>query len=174
MYRFLSFCKKLFRLAFALTAVVFLVAFLIDESPMRLLQAKGRQIGEWAATDGRSELNALVEAVRSQAPKGFVHRRPKGWFRDDTPTGINDGDTVIIDAPGARWRDSVIVMRWHKYVGKDGHYFPPDEEFDRAYELYGHSWVFDGDKVYVREGPFDKIAIIRKTSDWYMEGIHEE
>ena len=174
MYRFFSFCKALFRLTLALAAVVLLVAFLTDKSPLQLVQAKSRQMGEWINSNGRFDPSTLEEAIAPQAPKGFVHRRPKGWFKDDAPTGINDGDTTIYDAPGARWRDSVRVMRWHKYVGKDGHYFPPDEEFDRAYELYGRNWVFDGDKAYVREGPFDKIVIIRKTSEWYLEAIQEE
>jgi hypothetical protein len=164
MSHILSFCKKLFRLMLALAAAVLVVSFITDDSPGHRLQAKTRAIG----------LDAPSGALTGQAPKGFIHRRPKGWFRDDTPMGINDGDTSVWDAPGARWRDSIIVMRDHEFVGKDGHYFLPDEEFERSLKLYNRNWVFDGEKVYVREGPFDKIAIVRKTSDWYKSNIYEE
>ena len=149
------------------------VIFLIDDSPVQTLEAKAQEIKEFAvpkvAVATATVFNTLEETLQRES-----HRRPEGWFRDDKPTGINDGDTVIIDAPGARWRDSVKVMRLHKFVGKDGHYFPPESEFRRVDSLYGRNWVFDGDKVYVREGPFDKIAIVRKTSDWYHENIKKE
>ena len=44
--------------------------------------------------------------------------------------------------------------------------------FHPTIEIVGFPGEFH--KEYVREGPFDKIAIIRKTSDWYLEGIREE
>ena len=151
------------------------VVFLIDDKPMETLQAKAQETKELVIPKvSAATTTVLCELEQVTTKEKHHHRRPEGWFRDDKPTGINDGDTVATDIPGARWRDSLKVMRLHKLVGKDGHYFPPESEFERARNLYNRNWVFDGDKVYVREGPFDKIAIVRKTSDWYQENITRE
>lgn len=161
----------LVKLALGLIAGFSGVIFFIDDNPVQTLTEKVQKVQELARPAAEKTIDVVQTIVRAD---GFHHRRPEGWFRDDRPTGINDGDTLIYDAPGAMWKDSIRVMRDHDLVGMDGHYFPPDSEFERAKRLYDRNWVFDGEKVYVREGPFDKIAIVRKNSEWYKENIRYE
>ena len=154
--------------------------FIIDDAPIKTVRNKVVEIFSFVSEKNEQLSLSFTETVEDTVLEEFnsvkekitkaTGRKPNGWFPDNEPTGINDGHyTYYTEEENPR--DSILIIRDHKFVGCDGHYFPPDEEFESAKKLYNRSWVFDGDKVYVQDGPFDSIYIIRKNW-WYKQ--HKE
>ena len=151
------------------------VIFIVDDSPVTTIHNKAKDIKTWILDKTEPAVDstlAFVEIIKEEVEKP-TRRMPKGWFPDNEPTGINDG-YVRYYTVEENSRDSILIRRDHSLIGQDDHYFPPEEEFERAKRLYNRSWIFDGEKVYVQDGPFDSIYIIRKNGWWYKQHKDDE